>query len=293
MNATTHQPDGGQSASLAASPALISYSFLDGEGRTVQHCKSRADMLDLLNSMEDSLVVVNASAPPHGPEWINARAALINHMDAIRVALGTYAGKAYKDTHGFIRKFRFVGACRQVCVSTGGVVSDDSTGVNLAFRWSSTLDGMRVPPSSVEVYSDDEAEYADMGLEWEVEDGALALSGYDGVADLPLEVAAALLFMGYKLGEFVVDPKDEVETRKLMLSLIEVPSALEPAPRVEEKQTPRMRRLTREHAYVVQQIEETEEHLKYNPYEEDRPGLERYMAELQEDLAAIKSEMTA
>jgi hypothetical protein len=88
------------------------------------------------------------------------------------------------------RKFRWDGTVRTVH-QTGDVLSA-SKGVNVELH----LDGDHC---HAEVYSDDQEEYADIGLAF---DGNV-LVDYDGVFDLPPHVAALLLVNGYDLGDMV------------------------------------------------------------------------------------------
>lgn len=57
--------------------------------------------------------------------------------------------------------------------------------------------------------------------------------------------------------------------------------------RAQQEELSPLRRLNREREYTLEAIRAGEESLKYNPYKEDHPGIERELAELRFDALEI------
>lgn len=94
--------------------------------------------------------------------------------------------------------FRFPGIVNTVH-QTGQQLTPDAAGVNVDIVFT---DRRPAAPACAEVYSDNQEEYAEIGLEWGGEDGgAIVLEGYDGVFELPREVIIALEYLGFKVAD--------------------------------------------------------------------------------------------
>lgn len=93
------------------------------------------------------------------------------------------------------RRFRFPGVT--FTQNQAGHVMHSADGCNVVLHWQ---EGATMPHCA-ELFSDDESEYADIGLEWEGE----TLSGYDGAFNLPAPIVAALMFEGFAVSPDVCD----------------------------------------------------------------------------------------
>lgn len=100
------------------------------------------------------------------------------------------------------RKFRFPG--ETITQHQTGQTLSNAEGCNVVLHWQAGA----ITPHSAELFSDDESEYADLGLEW---DGK-TLSGYDGAFDLPPPIVAALHFEGFQVGpDLCSDPRQRMQ----------------------------------------------------------------------------------
>lgn len=92
--------------------------------------------------------------------------------------------------------FHFPGAVNTVH-QTGQALTAPSPGVNVDLMFADPDDTI---PGGAEVYSDDQVEYAEIGLEWDQpEAGKYQLTGYDGVFELPREVIIAVEYIGLRV----------------------------------------------------------------------------------------------
>lgn len=114
------------------------------------------------------------------------------------------------NTNPLKRHFRFPGGVNTIS-QTGAHLSPMREGVNVDLIYPILADGRPAPvPRCAEVYSDDQHEYAEIGLMFGGEDGApIQLEDYDGCFSLPREVIVALEFDGFTVGEdFKADARD-------------------------------------------------------------------------------------
>jgi len=90
-------------------------------------------------------------------------------------------------------EFSFPGSSiRLAVISTGTVLGESREGVTVVLHW---RDGRPVCAETYATDGDEDGDlYAEIGLEW---DGPRLLGGYDGVADFPGEVTAALEKCGF------------------------------------------------------------------------------------------------
>lgn len=110
-----------------------------------------------------------------------------------------------------IAGFRLPGSVNTVHQS-GAPLTPDSAGINLQFHF---RDGARVP-ACVEVFSDDESEHAEIGLEFE----GTELTGYDGAFDLPPAVLVAVKWLGFTVSPDLTEDAPRTVSREVLRAVV-------------------------------------------------------------------------